>query len=449
MESNDFNALLIKDELKSKGLDNTPENIARIAEEFNIGYTPRKGGVAGSMNPEPARRAPLPPLGNNEKTVPVNYGQPVIGKRYGALPSLDNPKEKEPLIDLTKGPGLPYLDRKNLYRLYMDQQGYRNPYMSVAEEERTKLHNEQRQEQEAIALADKNTMGAFGQLTENDNKAQTLFGNINAASKELADYKAQNAAKLSDPMVQATVKSTEARIADMQQEYQNRKALGDQMAKTLLNSNQGRYGYINDYVNARDIGRQQAMQPKAEEPAPVSDIIEYTPEQTGINKYVGGHKSFNPITSDTALENILASLKIPLTQTNREYLKQRLGQQIEDNYEAERKRLGLLGTGLDVKEKEESSKEKNAERTGNSAKDAEKLRQGETLLKTGTLSQKKAWLNNLKESGTASGTLVDLLKDAAGWNEENYNNAMTVELEGLRAKAKASESGKAKNRGDF
>jgi hypothetical protein len=191
-------------------------------------------------------------------------------------------------------------------------------------------------------------MGAFGQLTENDNKAQSLFGNINSASRELAEYKAQNAARLSDPMVQATIKATEDRINEMKSEYQNRKAMGDQMAQTLLNSNQGRYGYINDYVNARDAGRQQTAQTKTEEPAAVSDSIEYTPEQAAINKYISGYKSFNSVTSDTDLENILASLKIPVTQTNREYLHKRLNSKAANNLENEKARLGLKGTNLGI-----------------------------------------------------------------------------------------------------
>jgi hypothetical protein len=437
MDKNHFGALLIKNELKARDLENTPDNIASIAKEFGMGYTPRKGEASGSISSEPAKYPPLPPLGEDERTVPVNYGKPVIGKRYGVLPSLDSPKEKEPLIDLTGNPPLPYLDRKNLYRLYMDQQGYRNPYMSVEEEEKMNMQNEQRQEQEAIALADKNTMGAFDQLTENDNKAQSLFGNINAAARELSDYKAQNAANLLDPMVQATIKATEGRISEMKQEYQNRKALGDQMAQTLLNSNQGRYGYVNDYVNARNVNREQQPENNHNqaELQPVSDIIEYTPEQASINKFIKNYKSINSITSNTDLEDILASNEIPLTQANREYLKQRIASKASDNLKNEQSRLGIKGTGLDVAEKEKSSKDKDIERLAITAKDAEKLNQGEMLLKNGTVSDKRAWLKGIKESGTASGTMLEELGDLLNWKDDKVNREMRVELEALRAKS--------------
>jgi hypothetical protein len=193
------------------------------------------------------RRNALPSLGHNE-AAPVNLGQPVIGKRYGALPSLDNPKEKEPLIDLTKGPGLPYLDRKNLYRLYMDQQGYKNPYMSVAEEEKMNMQNRQRQEQEAIALADKNTKGMFDLLIANDDKAQTLIGNLSSAQDKIRLFEQQNPDWRSNSEATVKHKELENHLNAAQALKNERESRVMQQAEQMIASGQTRYPYMNQYA---------------------------------------------------------------------------------------------------------------------------------------------------------------------------------------------------------
>jgi len=188
---------------------------------------------------------------------------------------------------------------------------------------------------EAQSLEDANIKGAFQQLTENDNKAQILYGNMNSANSLLLEYERDNASRLSDPMIKATIKAMEERIAEMKAEYNNRKAMSDQMAQTLINSNQGRYGYINDYVNARMGRRNPVEQPPEEiktvEQPTISDLIEYTPEQSKVNDIVSRYISTNEVTSDTALENMLKKANIPVTQANREYLKERLKGQVADN----------------------------------------------------------------------------------------------------------------------
>jgi hypothetical protein len=103
--------------------------------------------------------------------------------------------------------------------------------------------------QEALALADQNTMGAFNQLTGADQQAKTLFGNLNAARQNLENFKIENPNWQTQH--KGTVQQMEDQIREIQKSYEHSRKMADSMAQNLMSQGQNRYGYVNDYVNAR------------------------------------------------------------------------------------------------------------------------------------------------------------------------------------------------------
>jgi hypothetical protein len=193
-------------------------------------------------------------------------------------------------------------------------------------------------EKDYIDLADKNTMGAYGQLNNSIQQAKTLYGNVNSAIKNLDEAKRGNPRWKTDPIIKAEIEKQEAEIKRMQGDANYFRDQADLMANNIQGQGQNRYGYVNDAVKGWQDYRKllsQEQEPvisntETKPEIEISDVLTFTPEQSKIINLANSHKQNSEITEGNVIE-FLQKNKIPLTQANIDEAFKRLKEQAAAN----------------------------------------------------------------------------------------------------------------------
>jgi hypothetical protein len=282
----------------------------------------------------------------------------------------------------------------------------------IPSSEKDKMEIEQK------ALADKmiyddetaNIKGAFAQLTENDNKAQSSRGSYNAALRDFDEWNKTHA----DSSYNNERATRLNYVNELKHDYINRKSLADSMAESIAAMGQSRFGYINDYVAKRgNLGEPEPNPIKKDE----KGYDEKQKEQDDIDAILNFNNGYKERTamSDGEIDQFFKDNGISNTPANKTYFKQL-------NESQTKKNIGVKDTNRGDKDyadkkKAESRIEKLAEAAASGSlagkksqlADMSKVRSDEYLLMA-------QWVKVTDPNVKIQGVPITLIIEMAGGN---------------------------------
>jgi len=163
------------------------------------------------------------------------------------------------------------------------------------------MRNRQAQEEaEQMALADKNTMGAFKEFKDMADGNKILRGQYNSANDKYLEYVKENQQKIeSNPTIKAEAERLLAAANEAKYKMEVNEQRANEMANYVESLGQNRYGFINQAVknwnNRKDLEKGEMVNPYATE-------LNRTPDQIKIDDYATSYKGMNIITENEAME---------------------------------------------------------------------------------------------------------------------------------------------------